>query len=90
MFGQSEIQNLHTGRSHHDVARLQVAMDDPLGVGRRQGVGDLDAITQRLVQRQNALFHRRRQGLALDVLHHQISDAFMLADVVEGADVRMV
>ncbi len=90
MFGQSEIQNLHTGRRHHDVARLQVAMDDRLGVGCRQGVGDLDAITQRLVQRQNAFFHSRRQGLALDVLHHQISAAFMLANVVKAADVGMV
>ena len=38
--GQAEVQDLHLAlRIHHDVAGLEVAVDDALGMGRLQGPG---------------------------------------------------
>jgi hypothetical protein len=75
---------------HEDVRRLDVAVDDPLGVGGVESVGELDAeIEQRVVLRGS----RRDavpEGLALEPLHADEGLALVLADVVDGADVRVV
>ena len=73
-----------------DVGRLDVAVDDSLGVRRIQRVGNLDA------QRQDGLrLHRPAADAVLQrhpvqVLHHQKRLIAVLADLVNGADVGMV
>ena len=53
--------------------------------------GDLEApYSTRLFGRERALGKPRRQRLAFEVFHHQEVDALVAADVVQGADVRMV
>ena len=49
--GQPEVEDLDAavGRDH-DVGRLEVAVDDPGGVGPGQPVGDLDGVAERLVE----------------------------------------
>ena len=55
-----------------------------------QRVGHLDRIAEDLFHRQRAARQTRRERLALEILHHEIRDAVLLADVVEDADVRVV
>ena len=57
--GEAEIEQLGDRRGggpaapdEEDIARFQVAMDDPLPVGRGQRVGHLDRDPQRFVERQ--------------------------------------
>jgi hypothetical protein len=60
-------------------------MDHPLAVRLVERVGDLDGIRQCLVEGQAASVEPRGQRLALHVLHDQIVQAVLLADVVERA-----
>ena len=60
-------------------------MDDALLVCGMERVADLDAVGNRLFDR-----HRTGDRSALDVLHHEVAAAVVLADVVERADVRVV
>ena len=82
---QPEIEHLHARSRHQDVRGLQVAMHDAMLVGSGHGLGDLDRLVHRL-----APGHGRREWLALDVLHDQVGRVAIVADVVEGADVRVV
>ena len=75
----------------HDVARLQVAMDDPRAVRLVERVRDLNRERQGLVERHRAFPSQPvRERLAFEILHHQEVDAILVADVVQRADVRMI
>ncbi len=87
---EAEVQQLEPRTGQHQVAGLQVPVHQPGGVGRRQGVDQLDRLLQQFVHRQRAPSQPRRQGLAGDQLHHQVVDAVVVTHVVQGADVRMV
>ena len=74
----------------HDVARLEVAMNDPLLMRLVQGEGDL---ADQLQHHGDGPVGRRGpivQRLALDVGHGQIGGVADGADVVDGADVGVV
>ena len=51
---------------------------------------DLGTNLQDLIQRQWSLGQSLRQSLPLKLLHDQVIQAFLRADVVQGADVRMI
>ena len=55
-----------------------------------EGIGDLDGMAQRLSEGQRPLLQPLLERLPLDVLHDQVQGAVLVADVVKGADVRMV
>ena len=59
--GQAEIGQLHAvvRRLQQNIARLDVAMDEPLRVGRRQALRDLHADAHDFLQRQLLLAHSR-------------------------------
>ena len=61
-----------------------------VAVGVVERVGDLNGVLQHLVQRQRALLQPVRQRFAFQVLHHQVVDSVLLADVVQRADVGMI
>ena len=65
-------------------------MDDPLSMGLVERFGHLDRVAQRLVERKSTFFQPLRQRFALDVLHDEVVDTVLLADVIECANVRMV
>ncbi len=65
-------------------------MHDPLPVRLVQRIRDLNSNGQRLVERQCALLQPLRQRLAIEILHDQEVRLTFLANVVEGADVRVV
>ena len=52
--GQAEVEELGARLRQHDVARLQVAVDDAVAVRLVEGVRDLDAVAQHLIGRQRA------------------------------------
>ena len=64
-------------------------MHDPLPVRLVQRVRNLDGDLERLIQRQRALLQPLGQRLALQLLHDQEVDPVLVADVVQGANVRV-
>src|SRR5262245_61772756 len=51
---------------------------------------DLDCNTKCLGNRQRTLPDAVRERLPFEILHHQVVDAVLLADVIERADIRMI
>jgi hypothetical protein len=58
-------------------------------VGLVERAGNLDGRRERLVQWKRALLQARGDGFALQILHHQIIDTVLLANVVQWANVWM-
>ncbi len=90
--GDGEIHHLgHAVRRHHDVTGLDVAVEDALGVRILQRLGALEDDVHHLVDRQarTVLLAGRHQGVALDVLHHQVVHAGFDAGIVERDDMRV-
>ena len=83
---QSEVQDLNRGFRDHDVTRLEIAMDDALGVCFRQGGSYLPAVVTHHCDSQGALFQPGGKCFAL----HQFHDQVVGANVVEGADVGVI
>ena len=87
---QPEVEHLHAIPRQHDVLRLDVAMGDSGAMRAVERVGDLGGELERLIERERALLDAGGQRLALQVLHHHVAGAILIADVVECADVRMI
>jgi len=60
----------------------------PMRGGER--IGNLRGVLHRVGNRECATSQPGRQRFALDKLHHQIVDAFLLTDVEQRGDVWMV
>jgi hypothetical protein len=90
-FRQPEIQHLGVaGVGDEEVRRFDVSMHDPLGMGCRQGVGDLATQPRHLTHWHRSATDPVLQGLALHQLHGDVGLALVLPEVVDGADVRMI
>jgi hypothetical protein len=85
----AEIENLgHPIARDEDVARLDVAMDDPVLVGIREAVADLHHQRQLALEGQIlALADHLPQLLPFQVLHDDEQAPRILAQVVDGDDV---
>ena len=55
-----------------------------------QALADLDAVLQHLIGRQRPFHEAIAQGLAFEVFHDQEIRPVLVADVMKGADVRVV
>ena len=89
--GEAEIEDLHVvARPDEDVFGFDIAVDDACSVRGVQRGGDLRAHVEGCVQAQRTggepIFQRR----ALQILHDDERPLVLLADVVDGADVRVV
>jgi len=73
-----------------DVGRLDVTVDDPLGVGGVERVGDLDPQSEENVQLQRSGPDAVLQRLAVHVLHREERLPLVRANLINSADVRMV
>ena len=88
---QPEVEQFHPSRLRdHDVAGFQIPMHHTLPVGLVQRVGNLDGVFECLIERQPSLFQPLLECLALDVLHDEVVNPVLFADVVERADVGVV
>ncbi len=56
---------------------------------RIQSVRDLGRVSQQISTGQRAFLNPCCQRLPLEILHHQIINSVLVADVIERADVRM-
>ncbi len=65
-------------------------MNNLMIVRVRQGVRDLDAIVDGLIERKTARGQQFRQRPTLHELHHEILEAVLATDLVKGADIGMV
>ena len=75
-FGKAEIQNFDgTVGLDLDVAGFEIAMNDVLGVGGFEGVGDLAGDGERFFERDRAAVYAVGEGGSFDQLHHQIVGA---------------
>ena len=88
--GQAEVGDLDALDAvlQQDVGRLDVAVDQPLPVRRRQPLGGLQADAQDLLQRQRpGAVELLLQREAVDELHDQVGDRAGVLDGVDGDDV---
>ena len=65
-------------------------MHDTRGVRRRQPASDLNGESQCFGIRKCSSLQPLRKGLPLQVLHHQVIDLVLAANVVQRADVGMI
>jgi hypothetical protein len=87
---QPEIEDLHaTVRRHHDVGRLQVAVNDSLLVRGLERSCDAVGNRNRLVHRDRSPGEPRIESLALDVFQDQVLLAVGLLEAVDAGDIRM-
>ena len=89
--GQPEIEDLGLDtRGHEDVGRLDVAVDDAVGVGGVQRVRNLSREVQHQTKRERPAVHVLLERLALEQLHGDELRALELVDLVDRADVRVI
>ena len=65
-------------------------MDDVLGMGGVEGVGDLRGERNELVELNGAAVDAMLEGLALEQLHGDEGATVVLVNIVNGADVRVI
>ena len=88
--GQTEVENLRAVLvADEDVRRLDVAMDDALGVRGVQRVGELDGDLEQVRDLHRSAIDAVAEALALERLHHDVRSAFVVADVEDRADAGM-
>ena len=87
---QPEVQELGPRLGQHDVPRLEVAVHDPLPMRLVQRIRDGDRHLERLLQWQRTILQPLGERLPVEILHDQEVGAAFGADVMEGADVRVV
>ena len=87
---KAEVEQCRARLCEHDVAGLDIAMDDALPMGLIEGIGDFDGVLNGLFDRKGSFLQAHFERLAFEVLHDEKGHAILLADVVEGADVRML
>jgi hypothetical protein len=88
---QPEVQYLDQAAiGQHDVGGLQVAMEYPQPMRRRQSVGDLHPARKHQLRVCRPFFDDLVEALAGNVLHHDVRFAVRLADLIDRADIGMV
>jgi hypothetical protein len=89
--GQTEIQNLCVPSfCYEDVGWLDVAVDDAFSVSRIKSFRNLNSEFQQFVNRHGLASDAVLQGLTIQKLHDDEWLAFVFANLVNGADIRMV
>ena len=87
---QAEIHQLRAAFRQHDVARLQIAMNDPRPMRGIERLAHFHADPHGLLQRNRTAPQPVGQRFALEILHHQKIDALLVAHVIQRADTRMI
>jgi hypothetical protein len=79
---------IHAVLQNHDVARLDITVNDASLVGIGQAIADVNDDPKPLRKSErNTLFDHRVQAGAFEVLHHQVGMAVLLAEVVDRNNV---
>ena len=78
-----------TVSADEEVLGLQVPVDDALLVGSGEALCDLQRVVHGLLLGDRTRVELRAQRLAFQKLHNGVGDAVLVAEVVNGKDVRM-
>jgi len=82
-FCKTKIQNLGVAAlGHKNVRRLNVTMNNALGVRRIQSIGDLNSNAQQLIQLHRPTRDCVLQGHAVQILHGDKGFSVLLANLV--------
>ena len=88
--GEAEVEHLHLAvLAEEDVARREIAVDDPVRVRVRQTLRNLDGDAQRLAHRNGARIRPPRKGASAQQLHDQIGPLRCASGVEQRHDVRV-
>ena len=98
LLGEAEVEHLDARLRHHDVARLQIAMDESLAVRLVERVGQLHRVGEGLIEWQRSACQTLGERLAFDQFHHEVASGSAgrrvgstgVTDIVERADMRMI
>jgi hypothetical protein len=88
--GQSEIQDLQAVARKEQVLRLDVAVDDALGVGGGQSVRHLNGIIDRFPGWKRTTAKSLAQSLPFEQLLHHVHQAVLRANIEDGNNIRVV
>src|SRR2546429_6016740 len=89
--GETEVENLGLAAGgHKNSGWLDVAVDDAFGVRGVQRVGHLAPQVQKQVQRERAARDAITKGVAFEILHDEKIAAGGFADVINGANTRVI
>ncbi len=89
--GQPEVRHVRlAGRVHHDVVRLQVAVDDPVLMGMVDRVGHLVAQRGGFPERQPVALEPAMEREAVDVLVDDVQVLAVAADRLHARQARVV
>jgi hypothetical protein len=83
---QSEIQNFYAGFPGHNVAGLEIAVNNGFAVGFCQRRRDLRSVEQDGLDGERSVFEPRRERFALHQFHHQVVGTH----IVKGADIGVI
>ena len=87
---EAEVEHLDRAVvADHDVARLEISVDDAPCVRRGDGVGRLDRNTEQLAWPQTSGWNQRVEARAVDELHHDEINIALPVELVNGDDVRV-
>jgi hypothetical protein len=78
---EAKIQQLGPAARQHDVAGLEIPVDDTGAVRGGKGVGDFRGVGQGFAEWQLATREPVGQGFAIHVLHHKVIDVVLPPDV---------
>ena len=73
-----------------DICGLDVSVDDAFGMGSVQSIGNFDSRTEQVFKLHRPTRDGVFQCFALQTFHRDEAPAVMLADFVDGANVRMI
>jgi hypothetical protein len=86
----AEVEELHgAGVGHHDVLRLQIAVDDPPCMNLREAPRDLEREVAYRGEGKAPRGHVTAQRLSAHDLHRNVDASVGLADLKEANDVRV-
>jgi hypothetical protein len=75
---------------YEDVRRLNVAVNDSLGVRGVQSIGDFNPDRKQLLKLHRTTTDYMLQSLTVEKFHGDESAAVLFTDIVNGANVRVV
>ena len=73
----------------HEVRRLDVAVDDPAAVGGGESGGEVTGDAKGLGRFEGAADEEHDESLACEQFHDEEGETLVLADIEQGADVRV-
>jgi len=89
--GETEVENFGVAAARHEnIGRLDVAVNDVLGMSGIERIGDIDGNGKKRLQLKRMGGDGVLERVAVEIFHGNEGAAIVLADFVNGADVGMI